>query len=36
MKTFFQLKDNILDKKLTILINGHTFTNRKCITDKIA
>lgn len=36
MKTFFVLKDNILDKKLTNLINSHTFCNRKCVTDKIA
>jgi hypothetical protein len=29
MKTFFQLKDNVLDKKLAIVINSQTFANRK-------
>jgi hypothetical protein len=29
MKTFFQLKDNVLDKKLAIVINSQTFTNHK-------
>lgn len=36
MKTFFHLKDNILDKKLTAIINQQTFVhNRKCVLDKV-
>ena len=36
MKTFFQLKDNVLDKKLSIVIDSQTFTNRKQITSKVS
>lgn len=36
MKTFFHIKDNILDKKLTKIINESTFvSNRKCINSKV-
>jgi hypothetical protein len=34
MKTYFQLKDNVLDKKLTIVINSQTFTNSKQVSHK--
>ena len=36
MKTFFLIKDNVLDKKLSQHINSQTFANRKCINNKIA
>ena len=35
MKTFFQLKDNVLDKKLSIVINSQTFANRKQVSKKV-
>lgn len=35
MKTFFQLKDNVLDKKLSIVINSQTFANRKQVANKV-
>ena len=34
MKTYFQLKDNVLDKKLAIVINSQTFTNHKQVAHK--
>jgi hypothetical protein len=34
MKTFFALKDNVLDKKLSIVVNSQTFANRKQIAQK--
>ena len=33
MKTFFCLKDNILDKKLAIVIKSQTFTNHKHVQN---
>lgn len=35
MKIFFTLKDNVLDKKLAIVINSQSFTNRKQVTKKV-
>jgi|LauGreDrversion4_2_1035121.scaffolds.fasta_scaffold115743_2 hypothetical protein len=34
MKTYFHLKDNVLDKKLAIVINSQTFTNHKQVAYK--
>ena len=34
MKTYFHLKDNVLDKKLAIVINSQTFTNHKQVSHK--
>lgn len=36
MKVFFQLKDNVLDKKLSIVVNSQTFANRKQIQTKVS
>lgn len=36
MKTFFQIKDNILDKRLTQYIKSQSFVeNRKSVSDKV-
>jgi hypothetical protein len=36
MKTFFQIKDNILDKRLTSFINQMEFVkNRKSVIEKV-
>ena len=36
MKTFFQIKDNILDKRLTQYIKSQQFVeNRKSVSDKV-
>ncbi len=35
MKNFFLCKDNILDKKMKVLIKSYTFSDRKCVKQKI-
>ena len=35
MKTYFQLKDNVLDKKLSIVVNSQAFANRKQVSNKV-
>ena len=35
MKNFFYVKDNILDKKMKVLIKSYAFANRACIADRL-
>ena len=36
MKNFFFMKDNILDKKMKVMITSYEFSaNRKCIADRL-
>lgn len=35
MKNFFLCKDNILDKKMKVLIKSYSFSDRKCVKQMI-